>query len=495
MLAHVRAAVYSFLNPPVFEGGVPTTTRNTYIVSSAMVAIVLPLLILFQLVVPQLTRLIVPSGTILLFISLTTILLIRAGRFTAQVLPTLTILGWAALTWTAWETGGLYSPALYAQFVLVVLAEMCNGWRWGMAATSMATATIIAFGWADVAGVSSPSQITIAPALFAAIVATFLVALAGLEALLVHEMRDMQAHLADELTVRRAADQRLQNVVDHAPFGAFVCEMRDFELLITHVNHSASLVLGIDASLFLGRRVADAFPLADRDLARQFTRVATTGGMADTGAMPFFSGGTRRTLDVHAFQVGPGSMAAFFTDVTEKRVEEAQINRMAFTDELTELPNRSLLHSRLSTTLAQARSGSGCVALLFIDLDEFKPINDKYGHHFGDLLLIEVAHRLQNCARESDTVARMGGDEFTMIVADVHSRDEAEAVARRAVEVLREPFVIRGEIIRVTASVGVAMTTDDDTGLDSLLEHSDMAMYRAKQAGRNGYCLYDSSAA
>jgi diguanylate cyclase (GGDEF)-like protein len=227
----------------------------------------------------------------------------------------------------------------------------------------------------------------------------------------------------------------------------------------------------------------------------QFHRIAEQGGTHDVGALPYFSEGEHRVLDVHAFEIGGGSVAAFFSDVTDRRVAEAEVNRMAFHDGLTELPNRSMLGGCLDSALASATERGRQVALLFIDLDEFKLVNDEYGHTVGDQLLIAVSQRLRNCARSTDTVCRLGGDEFAMIVADMESREQAERVAREAVAALREPFLIEGRMLHVSASVGVSMTSTQDRTLASLLEHGDAAMYRAKRAGRNGYRLYWDGAA
>jgi len=483
------------LYPPEFDESVPITVRNTYLLSWVIVLVVVPMLIAFALAAPQMTSLIIPMDAALAGIAIFQIAMVRSGRSTSTG-PALAILGWAMLTWAAWQTGGMHSPALYGQFVLVVLAEMCNGWRWGMVSLGLATLTLAMFTWAEVVGIEAPTSIVMSPLLFASIVAAHLIMFGLLAAVLVERMQAMHSDVSNQLAERRAAEQRLLDVVDNAPFGAFICADSEAGLLITHANPTGSIILGIELDKLIGGRAEDAFPTAgSSDMLAQFHRIAEQGGTHDVGALPYFSDGEHRVLDVHAFDIGGGSVAAFFSDVTDRRVAEAEVNRMAFHDGLTELPNRAMLAGCLDSALAGAGEHGRQVALLFLDLDEFKLINDEYGHAVGDQLLIAVAQRLQGCARSTDTVCRLGGDEFAMIIADMETREQAERIARDAVAALREPFMIEGREMHVSASVGVSMTSNQDRTLASLLEHGDVAMYRAKRAGRNGYRLYWDGAA
>jgi diguanylate cyclase (GGDEF)-like protein len=483
------------LYPPQFDESVPITVRNTYLLSWVIVLVVVPLLIGFAIAAPQMANLMIPMAAALAVIAVFQVAMVRSGRSTSTG-PALAILGWAMLTWAAWQTGGMHSPALYGQFVLVVLAEMCNGWRWGMVSLSLSTLTLAMFTWAEIAGVEPPTIIVMSPALFAAIVAAHLILFGLLAAVLVERMQAMHSDVSRELAERRAAEQRLLEVVDNAPFGAFICAESERGLIITHANPTGSIILDVALDKLIGGRAEDAFPTAgSSDMLAQFHRIAEHGGTHDVGALPYFSEGEHRVLDVHAFDIGGGSVAAFFSDVTDRRVAEAEVNRMAFHDGLTELPNRAMLGGCLDSALVSATEHGRQVALLFLDLDEFKLINDEHGHAVGDQLLIAVAQRLQSCARSTDTVCRLGGDEFAMIIADMEGREQAERIARDAVAALREPFMIEGRTMHVSASVGVSMTSNQDRTLASLLEHGDAAMYRAKRAGRNGYRLYWDGAA
>lgn len=211
------------------------------------------------------------------------------------------------------------------------------------------------------------------------------------------------------------------------------------------------------------------------------------GAVFEGEEIQLHSGGAKRTLDVHAYQTEPNTIAIFFSDVTQQRLVEARIRQAAYHDELTTLPNRKLLLDRLRVAIEAGKRRKMGVALLFIDLDNFKALNDRYGHAFGDLVLSAVAKLLVLSVRASDTVARIGGDEFTVLMPEVANREQAEVVAHKIVEALREPVGINGRAITITASVGVTISTDHDVGPHALLELADKAMYRVKREGRDGY--------
>jgi diguanylate cyclase (GGDEF)-like protein len=164
---------------------------------------------------------------------------------------------------------------------------------------------------------------------------------------------------------------------------------------------------------------------------------------------------------------------------------------MAYHDALTDLPNRRLFEDRLTVALAHARRKTQMAAVMCLDLDRFKVVNDTMGHALGDLLLQSVAERLTGLMRDSDTVARVGGDEFTLLLPDVARAEDTVEVAERTLEALRQPWVLNGHEFCVTASIGIAMCPNDAEDAESLLRNADTAMYRAKDSGRNNYKLYD----
>lgn len=174
-----------------------------------------------------------------------------------------------------------------------------------------------------------------------------------------------------------------------------------------------------------------------------------------------------------------------FSDITERKRTQEQIWRQANYDGLTGIPNRNLFHDRLDQAVSQAARGRGRVALLFMDLDGFKEVNDTLGHDAGDVLLKEAAQRLMACVRDSDTVARIGGDEFTVILPHVNGAAEAEAVAAKVLDRLREPFRLHGRDVFVSASIGIAVYPGDADSSATLIKHADAAMYRAKDSGKN----------
>jgi diguanylate cyclase (GGDEF)-like protein/PAS domain S-box-containing protein len=181
---------------------------------------------------------------------------------------------------------------------------------------------------------------------------------------------------------------------------------------------------------------------------------------------------------------------AVFTDISQVKANEEQLERLAFYDALTGLPNRTLFRDRLEQGLRLAARIQGQLALLFIDLDRFKPINDTLGHDAGDLVLKEVARRLKGCVRSSDTVARLGGDEFTVILSEVRGGEEAGMVAQKIIDALGLPMEVKGEPVTVGGSLGIAVYPKDGNDFDSLTKNADDAMYRAKEDGRNRFHFF-----
>lgn len=189
---------------------------------------------------------------------------------------------------------------------------------------------------------------------------------------------------------------------------------------------------------------------------------------------------------------------AIFSDITERKRNEEEIRNMAFYDALTQLPNRRLFLDRLRSALAASTRSGDFGALLFIDLDRFKVLNDTLGHDYGDLLLIEVAERIKACVREIDTVARLGGDEFVVVVEDIGGNLEeasyrAGLVAEKIREALSHAYHLKEHQHYSSPSIGVEMFHDGSASVDELIKHADVAMYQAKNAGRNTVRFYDPS--
>ncbi|HEU4458011.1 MAG TPA: EAL domain-containing protein [Methylibium sp.] len=179
----------------------------------------------------------------------------------------------------------------------------------------------------------------------------------------------------------------------------------------------------------------------------------------------------------------------FFKDLSETVAAHKRIEELAYTDALTGLPNRVMLAERLEFALAMSQRHETPFALLFLDLDRFKQINDSLGHVSGDRVLVEVASRLSTCVRQVDTIARLGGDEFVMLLTQTDARG-AETIARRVIDVLGLPFDLDGMSFSVTASIGIAMFPTDGESMNDLIKNADAAMYRVKERGRAGFRFY-----
>jgi len=189
---------------------------------------------------------------------------------------------------------------------------------------------------------------------------------------------------------------------------------------------------------------------------------------------------------------GEKSILGIITDITERTRIEQQLQYMAHHDALTELPNRVLFMDRLSQSLAHADRHNRLVAVLFMDLDRFKLINDTMGHDFGDRALQALAGRLNECVRAGDTVARLGGDEFAVVLEDIASADDVVHIARKILSVLSQSFLLDEREFFITTSIGISLFPMDGKDTQTLLKHADIAMYRSKDQGRNTYQFYSS---
>lgn len=198
-------------------------------------------------------------------------------------------------------------------------------------------------------------------------------------------------------------------------------------------------------------------------------------------------------VGVGAIEYG-GSQAIFASarDITARRELENELRRQALYDLLTSLPNRVLFTDRLQQALKKARRRKIFVGILFMDLDDFKSVNDSLGHEAGDQLLTAFARRLSASVRDVDTAARLGGDEFTVLLGDLNEAGDATLVAERIMEVLEAPFEVKGREAKIAASIGIAWTSRSDISPAELLDQADQAMYRVKAGGGSGYEFYDS---
>ena len=191
----------------------------------------------------------------------------------------------------------------------------------------------------------------------------------------------------------------------------------------------------------------------------------------------------------------PLRMMGVSMDVTQQRTQQEQLHRLAHFDPLTSLPNRVQLAHRLQQAMEQARSGTTLLGVAYLDLDGFKPINDRLGHSAGDRLLVNLAARLNNALGPANCLARLGGDEFVILLPGLRSRADCETQLRQLMQHIAAPYALENERVHITASIGYTLFPEDDADADALLRHADQAMYQAKQAGRNRFHGFDTALA
>jgi diguanylate cyclase (GGDEF)-like protein/PAS domain S-box-containing protein len=183
--------------------------------------------------------------------------------------------------------------------------------------------------------------------------------------------------------------------------------------------------------------------------------------------------------------------AGLFTDITQDKRNEEQIRQLAYYDALTGIPNRRLLEDRLEHAIRHAHRTGMLLAVIFMDLDEFKEVNDSLGHAVGDELLLQFTHRVRSCLREDDTLARLGGDEFIVLLPEMENLDHVMAVAERLIGINDQPYLAHGNSLKIGSSLGVSLYPEDGSTVGELINGADVAMYRSKRDGRNRYHLFN----
>lgn len=299
------------------------------------------------------------------------------------------------------------------------------------------------------------------------------------------------------LLAARAEDERRHHSVIESAMDAMV--QVDDRGCITDWNPQATRLFGWQREEALGQQVHDLlFPEDQRKphkMGLQRFLLSTDGAQAQRR---FELSGVRRDGSVFPMELstsvikteGGHLLSAFIRDITEKKASEALIWRQANFDELTGLPNRRMFYNRLEQELKRAERARQTVALLFVDLDRFKEVNDTLGHRIGDALLVEAAKRIQGCVRDCDTVARLGGDEFVIVLDRVDGTPVVDRIASQILERLAEVFKLDKEVAFVTASIGVTFYPQDATRIEDLLKDADQAMYLAKASGRNRFSYF-----
>ncbi len=299
--------------------------------------------------------------------------------------------------------------------------------------------------------------------------------------------------LQDEAARREASERRVRTITDNVPaLVAYLSPQSTYEF----VNAYYGRVLGVDAQSLIGRSLRetslDAAALATREahLARALA------GEPVSFEIEWDVGGETRCLHTRYLpdKRPDGSVAGVYalsTDITAMKAAERQLHELARVDALTGLPNRRRFLEKLDEALARSPRAQRPMALMYLDIDHFKAINDTRGHGVGDAVLQEFAQRLRAAVRATDTVARLAGDEFVIIIEGLNAREEASLVAAKIVAGMAVPMAVDGGALQVTTSIGVAAAGPDMRSADELLARADAALYAAKRAGRNTFSLSD----
>ncbi len=288
-------------------------------------------------------------------------------------------------------------------------------------------------------------------------------------------------------------EARLKDVFEHLNSGVAMYRAspdgRDFT--ITDFNPAAERIEKVNREEVIGKNVTEAFPgISEMGLLDVFRRVWKNGTAEECPVSFYHDDRISGWRENFVFKLHRGEIVVIYDDVTERKQAEEQAHYLAHYDALTDLPNRILITDRIRQALTKARRDRAHMALMFVDLDNFKPVNDELGHDIGDLLLKEVARRLHDSMRESDTAARIGGDEFIVLLPDVETEHDAVIVAEKICHALCQPFEIGCHRLNISCSIGVAVYPEHGSDAEQLIKHADIAMYCAKKNGRNNVKIF-----
>lgn len=292
-----------------------------------------------------------------------------------------------------------------------------------------------------------------------------------------------------EAAAGRDGDDRFRSLAEIVPFGILSADRRGY---VVHANEEATRLLGLPANHLHGDGWQAVMEAEDRPAVAAAAGGVLSGSNRERVTFRAHVRGESRWMNAVFVPLGSEAQRngwiATFEDVTERRHAERRLAHEATHDVLTGLPNRTLLGDRLSQAVARLHRDAQTMAVLYVDLDEFKPVNDQYGHTVGDQVLVEVARRLSGTTRAADTVGRIGGDEFVVVCEGI-DHDAARELGERIISALAEPFLVGGATVRVGASVGACVTKGEETDPAALLAAADEAMYRAKAAGGGAVSL------
>jgi len=286
----------------------------------------------------------------------------------------------------------------------------------------------------------------------------------------------------------REAERRANALFQASPLGMHLYRLTaEGQLVFTGANPAADIILHRDHARFVGQPIEAVFPeMSGTEARERFRRACALGESWKTEQFDYHDDQISGAYELHCFQTEPGACACMFLDLTEHKRLETRLRHQALHDPLTGIANRTLCVERIDTALQRAkRRADYRHAVIFLDLDRFKNINDTLGHTAGDMVLVEIATRLRTAVRELDTVARMGGDEFVVVMEEFDSYKRPIQAIRRIRAALAEPIRAQGQDITVTASIGLALGQSPANSAEEVLRNANLAMHRAKAMGRN----------
>jgi diguanylate cyclase (GGDEF)-like protein/PAS domain S-box-containing protein len=300
-------------------------------------------------------------------------------------------------------------------------------------------------------------------------------------------------HVANDVTERKAAEEMLRKQAASIAASMDGIGILDERYEFTYLNDALARLYGVQAQSLLGHPLRELYDDQENErFERTILPEVTERGRWRGEANGLRKDGSLFPQEISLTAIEGGGMVCVVRDITERTYAEEQIKHLAYHDALTGLPNRLLFKDRLTVALSHAQRDHTRLAVLFLDLDRFKVINDSLGHNIGDQLLQAVAARVQACVRESDTVARLGGDEFTLLLQAMQRSEDAAPVAQKILEAVRYPFHLEGREFFITTSIGISLYPEDGLDAETLIKNADTAMYQAKEQGRDNYQLFNA---
>jgi diguanylate cyclase (GGDEF)-like protein/PAS domain S-box-containing protein len=299
-----------------------------------------------------------------------------------------------------------------------------------------------------------------------------------------------------DITDRKIAEEELRfrsQLLDSATDSIVVHDLKGD---ISYVNEAACHLFGYTREELLNmnfHRLHLPSPTTYESKGQELAQRIAEKGSVTFETIDIRKDGSMIPVEVHDRVIeleGEKYMIGVIRDISERKAMEDYIKQLAYHDPLTRLPNRTLLSDRFNLAEAHAFRYKHLLAVMVMDLDKFKNVNDTLGHGIGDKLLIEIGGRLTTTVRKTDTVARIGGDEFVVLLAETNGEEDAMNVAQKIIDIVKKPLVLDKHELTITTSIGIALYPDDGHDFESLVKHADFAMYRVKQQGRNNYLHY-----